>query len=154
MVTKNAVMANAHFCVGCHSCEIACKQINNLPTGVFRIKVEKVGPQYKKGKLAMKFKVIRCTQCEKPQCVDVCPMGALNKREDGIVTVDKSLCNGCKKCIEICPIHAIWFNPDTGKIEKCDLCIDKNLETPFCVKHCMSKALYYNDICYPLGIPW
>lgn len=142
---KRALMADTHFCVGCHSCEVACKQIHGLPPGVFRIKVEKIGPEYKNGKLAMEFKIIRCLQCEKPPCVDACPVKALKKRDDGIVILDKALCNGCKICMETCPFQAIWFNEESGTIEKCDLCYEKNLEIPFCVKHCMGKVLYCDE---------
>lgn len=155
MTKKKMLLINSNLCVGCHSCEVACKQIHELPAGVFRIKIEKIGPNHNKnGKMLMKFRLIQCTQCEKPQCVGVCSTGALKKRRDGIVTVNTNLCSGCKQCIEACPIHAIWFNPNTGKIEKCDLCVGKNLEAPFCAKHCMSQALYYTDINYLPGIPW
>ena len=149
------IIVNPQLCVGCHSCEVACKQINKLPVGVFRIKVEKNGPCYgKNGKLTIRFRIMLCTQCEKPKCVYACPTEALKKQNHGVVTIDKNLCNGCGKCIEACPIHAIWLNQETGKIEKCDMCINKNFETPPCVKHCMSKALSYNYPFYPLGIPW
>lgn len=141
-------------CIGCHSCEVACKQINDLPPGVFRIKVEEAGPKYNaNGKIIMRFRVVRCTQCEKPQCVDACPKGALKKREDGIVVLDKTLCTGCKTCIDACPIHAIWFNPETGKIEKCDLCVDKGLDEPFCMKHCITRSLHNINNRLP-WIPW
>lgn len=154
-MAKKTIVVNPRLCVGCHSCEVACKQINKLPIGVFRIKVERNGPCYdKNGKLTIRFRIVRCTQCEKPRCVFACPIKALKKQNSGVVTVDKDLCNGCGECIEACPIHAIWLNPETGKIEKCDMCVDKNLEIPPCVKHCMSKALCYNDPYYPLGIPW
>jgi Fe-S-cluster-containing dehydrogenase component len=143
---KKALLADTDFCVGCHSCEVACKQIHKLPIGVFRIKVEKIGPEYTNGKLEMKFKIIRCQQCEKPPCVEACPVKALKKRNDGIVIVDTTLCNGCKLCIETCPIKAIWFNEESGTIEKCDLCSEMNLEIPFCVKHCMGKVLSYETI--------
>lgn len=154
-LARKMLFADTRFCVGCHSCEIACKQIHGLPEGVFRIKVVKIGPKpNRNGKLVTKFRLIRCTQCEKPPCVDACPTEALMKRKDGIVVVDESLCNGCRRCVDACPIRAIWFNPEKGTIEKCDLCVDKNLETPFCVKHCMSKVLYCDDTGRSALIPW
>ncbi|MEM1550987.1 MAG: 4Fe-4S dicluster domain-containing protein [Candidatus Bathyarchaeia archaeon] len=149
------LISTPNLCIGCHSCEIACKQINSLPLGVFRIKVEEMGPKCNtNGNLIMKFRIVKCTQCEKPRCVNVCPMGALRKREDGIVVVDRSLCTGCKACINACPIHAIWFNPETGKIEKCDLCVDKGLDEPFCIKHCVTKALREGINNRLSWIPW
>ncbi|MEM1587064.1 MAG: 4Fe-4S dicluster domain-containing protein [Candidatus Bathyarchaeia archaeon] len=149
------LISTPSLCIGCRSCEVACKQLHNLPPGVFRVKVEEMGPKYNaNGKIIMRFRVVRCTQCEKPQCVDACPNGALMKRGDGIVVVDKSLCAGCKICIDACPINAIWFNPETRKIEKCDMCADKGLDEPFCIKHCMTKALR-NSISNRISwIPW
>lgn len=154
-MVRKVLIANSRMCVGCYSCEIACREINKLPEGVYRIKVVKNSTEHNQNsKQLMNFKLIRCMQCERPQCLEVCPTKALKKQEDGIVVVDKSLCNGCKKCIEACPIHAIWFNPETGIIEKCDVCADKNFEIPFCVKHCSSKALNYIDPGPLSWIPW
>ncbi len=149
------MISTPNLCIGCHSCEVACKQINNLPLGVFRIKVEDVEPKYNaNGKIMMRIRIVRCTQCEKPQCVNICPRGALRKREDGVVVVEKSLCTGCKICIDACPIHAIWFNPETGKIEKCNLCVDKEISEPFCAKHCITGALRYSISNSSSWIPW
>ncbi len=39
-----AILVNYEYCTGCHSCEVACKKILNLPKGEFGIKVEEVGP--------------------------------------------------------------------------------------------------------------
>ena len=131
-----------NYCVGCRSCEVACKQLYNLPIGVYRLKIEKIGPaRDDTGKLTMKFNAIVCRQCDEAPCIRACPQNALERRKDGVVIVKSEACNGCKKCIEACPLHALWLNPETKSIEKCDLCIDKGLEVPFCVKHCMSGAL-------------
>lgn len=39
-----AILVNYDYCTGCHSCEVACKKILNLPKGEFGIKVCEVGP--------------------------------------------------------------------------------------------------------------
>ena len=44
-----------------------------------------------------------CQHCDEPPCVDVCPTGSSHKRDDGIVTVDKDTCIGCRYCIVACP---------------------------------------------------
>jgi len=40
-----------------------------------------------------------CNQCEKPACVQVCPVGATYQAADGVVLVDRSWCIGCGYCI-------------------------------------------------------
>lgn len=46
------ILINYEYCTGCHSCEVACKKILDLPKGEFGIKVAEVGPfQYSKGSL-------------------------------------------------------------------------------------------------------
>ncbi len=39
-----AILVNYEYCTGCHSCEVACKKILELPKGEFGIKVCEVGP--------------------------------------------------------------------------------------------------------------
>ena len=44
------ILVNYEYCTGCHSCEVACKKILDLPKGEFGIKVCEVGPfEYSKG---------------------------------------------------------------------------------------------------------
>ena len=38
------ILVNYEYCTGCHSCEVACKKVLDLPKGEFGIKVEEVGP--------------------------------------------------------------------------------------------------------------
>lgn len=38
------ILVNYDYCTGCHSCEVACKKILDLPKGEFGIKVTEVGP--------------------------------------------------------------------------------------------------------------
>jgi len=38
-MSKMGILADMHYCTGCHACEIACKQENGFPVGVGGIKV-------------------------------------------------------------------------------------------------------------------
>jgi Fe-S-cluster-containing dehydrogenase component len=71
----------------------------------------------------------------------------MQKREDGIVFVDQELCVGCKTCIQACPWGAPQWNPETGKVVKCDYCkdrIDQGLK-PACVSVCITGSLEFGE---------
>ena len=74
------------------------------------------------------------------------PHGAMQKREkDGIVFVEKSLCVGCKTCMSACPWGAPQWNPETGKVVKCDYCkdrVDLGLK-PACATICTTHCLHF-----------
>jgi len=67
------------------------------------------------------------------------------RAKDGIVFVDQSLCVGCKACITACPWGVPQWEPEIGKVAKCDYCrdrIDKGLK-PACVTKCTAHALHW-----------
>lgn len=81
---------------------------------------------------------VLCIHCDDPQCVPVCPVGALNKDfETSLVVLDEQTCTGCKNCIEACPYGVISYAPQMNKILKCDLCGG----APKCAEYCEPKAL-------------
>ena len=146
-MTQYALLVDEKRCVGCQTCEVACKQENSLPVGpkwmAVISRIREVD-----GKLVMSFSVIRCRHCGKPPCIDACPTSAITKRADGIVLVDPELCSGCMACIEACPFGALQFNPQKNVVEKCTLCvhrIEKGLK-PACVIHCPAEAIQFGDI--------
>ena len=49
-----AILVNYDYCTGCHSCEVACKKILDLPKGEFGIKVCEVGPFEYSGREGLK----------------------------------------------------------------------------------------------------
>jgi Fe-S-cluster-containing dehydrogenase component len=64
---------------------------------------------------------------------------------DGIVFVDHNLCVGCKTCISACPWGAPQWNPEIGKVVKCDYCMDRidaGLK-PACVTTCTTHCLSF-----------
>lgn len=47
----------------------------------------------------------RCGACQRPGCP------ALTKNEDGTVSIDATMCNGCGLCMQLCPFGAIEKQP-------------------------------------------
>jgi len=97
-----------------------------------------------------------CNQCERPPCVQVCPVGATYKTLDGVVLVNQKRCIGCRYCIQACPYGARYLVPDaevtpTGQkhvADKCTWCyhrITRGL-LPACVEACPVGARTFGDL--------
>lgn len=134
-------------CIGCHTCTLACQMEKGLPPGQALIPVSTVGgrqdvPQGTFPALHMDYLPRPCAHCQKPACVASCPTEALCQRDDGVVTVDASLCTGCRSCLDACPYRAIIMDGE-DIAHKCDLCasrLDQWLE-PFCAICCPTRAI-------------
>lgn len=134
-------------CIGCHSCEMACKSRNQLDP---EIRWRKVYPMAGTAFVPPErsFLSLACNHCEKPECLRVCPVRAYTKREDGIVVHNKERCIGCKMCIMGCPYQVPQYNSITKKVEKCNFCmerLDQGLN-PYCVDGCISDAITVIDL--------
>lgn len=44
-----------------------------------------------------------CRKCEDAPCISVCPVEALEKDEEGIISRHTNICVSCKSCVTICP---------------------------------------------------
>ena len=144
-------------CIGCKTCEIACKDQKNLPLGVRLRKVKEFGGgswQEKDGFMVPSdvftyFVSSSCMHCAKPACQEVCPVQAISKNnENGIVTIDKEKCIGCRSCIEACPYKAPSFNEREEKTYKCDMCADRISQgkNPECVDSCLQRSLKFGTL--------
>jgi Fe-S-cluster-containing hydrogenase component 2 len=123
-------------CVGCKTCEIICaynreKNFNPVNSAVS----VHVFPE------ASICVPLMCMQCETASCVSICPVGAMQKSEDGIVKCNTAKCIGCKMCVNACPLGNVVFGPITRKIIKCELCGGK----PDCAKYCPVDAIVFTD---------
>ena len=108
-------------CIGCHACTVACKAEYDTPIGVNRTWVKYI----EKGRFPnthRAFSVMRCNHCADAPCVPICPVTALNIRDDGIVDFDAGRCIGCKACMQACPAKAITFgdmkDPESAMMRK------------------------------------
>jgi len=165
--TRWGFLVDTYRCVGCGFCVKACKLENELPydAPVTRTWVERyvllrngrllvdtpMGARdgfteqkvqetdVKPSEIAKAFFVPKlCNHCERPPCVQVCPVGATYQTADGVVLVDRRWCIGCGYCIMACPYGARFFHPVYRVAEKCTFCyhrITKGLK-PACVQAC------------------
>lgn len=58
------------------------------------------------GQFIPKLEEDMCNECKKCRVEAVCPMKA-TKLEDGIISIDKNICNNCGRCVGQCPFDVI-----------------------------------------------
>ncbi|MGH2859190.1 MAG: 4Fe-4S binding protein, partial [Solirubrobacteraceae bacterium] len=107
-MTRFGFVIDQRACIGCHACTVACKEEHGVELGVFRTWVKYI-EQGAFPDTRRYFSVLRCNQCTDAPCVQICPVTALFKREDGIVDFDPERCIGCKACLQACPYDALYI---------------------------------------------
>lgn len=138
----------ADNCIGCHACEAACSEKNELPPHLAYRSVGYVEggsfPDYKRLNISM-----ACNHCDDPVCLKGCPTAAYTKHaEYGAVLQDPDTCFGCGYCTWVCPYNAPQLDPVKGQVSKCNMCVDR-LEVglkPACVAACVGNALDFGVI--------
>lgn len=146
---RNALVVNIDRCIGCYSCEVACKLENDVALGERWSKVVQVEPFGEFPHVKSYWIPTHCQQCADAPCVNVCPTGASYRDpETNIVLVDKEKCIGCKYCMMACPYGVRSWNEAEMVVEKCTLCnhLTVNGEDPACVKNCCGQARAYGDL--------
>ena len=173
-MARYAMVIDLHRCFGCQTCAAACKVANNLPKELVYNRVITDGGvsndcatgSYPDCQLG--FTPISCMHCENPACAQVCPTGATQVDENGIVFIEEDLCIGCQACIGACPYEGVrTLVPEDvtyyldvvvgevdapkhtpGVVEKCTFC--KNLvdrgEVPACMQLCPGRARFWGDL--------
>ncbi len=126
-----SLVVDKSICTECRACELRCSFAH---FGVFNpnkagIRIVARWPELPHVRL--------CRQCDDPSCLDACPVGALERGEDGVVHVKWEDCTGCGACVEACPYDGIWLDPLSGVAIKCDTCGGEYQ----CVAGCMAGAL-------------
>lgn len=142
-------------CTGCKTCQLSCKDENNLKVGVNWRRVYEYGGgnwiqnqdgTYNQDVFAY-YTSISCNHCAKPACAKACPTGAMHKREqDGLVVVNADVCVGCRYCEMACPYGAPQFDAEKKVMTKCDGCFDREGKQPICVESCPLRALDFGPI--------
>lgn len=134
-------------CIGCRTCQTACKDKNDLPVGVLFRTVH----SYETGsypKADGYHWSASCNHCENPECVRNCPTGAMYKSEEGVVLHNDEVCIGCKTCVEKCPYSVPQYMEEIGIVQKCDSCIAFRQQgrNPVCVDACVMRCLDFGEL--------
>lgn len=147
-MTQYGFYVDANNCSGCHTCQVACKDVNRLEVGENFRKVS----SFCTGafpKVAMYHVSIGCQHCTSPVCVENCPTGAMYKDDEtGLVLHQDDVCIGCDTCVRSCPYEEPVHIDALGIVKKCDGCavLRANGEEPTCVASCPMRAIEFGDI--------
>ena len=115
----------------------------------------------------------QCFHCDNPPCVEVCPVNATWREDDGLVVIDYDWCVGCRYCMAACPYDGRRFNwskpevPEVeinknqhylgnrmrkkGVMEKCTFCVQRSRagKNPACVEACPTGARIFGNLLDP-----
>lgn len=142
MENSRAILIDITKCIGCRSCEQACKEVHGFPkdteaklSPTALTVVEDHGDRYVRR---------MCMHCQDPACASACLVGALQKTAAGPVTYDSSKCIGCRYCLVACPfsVPRYEWSKLVPYVKKCDMCAARQAkgQPPACVEACPVQA--------------
>src|SRR6202142_2020924 len=142
MATTKAILVDITKCIGCRSCEQACKQIHGFPQdSETKLSPTALTVVEERGE---RFVRRMCMHCQDPACASACLVGALKKTAAGPVTYDASKCIGCRYCLVACPfsVPRYQWTKLVPYVTKCDLCAGRQSkgQPPACVEACPVQA--------------
>jgi formate dehydrogenase iron-sulfur subunit len=147
MLKKKALLIDTTLCIGCNSCQAACKEANNLPDN----EEKTLSPTAYTALQEYDGVFVRrmCQHCDDPTCASVCPVGAFTKTELGPVVYDETKCIGCRYCMQACPFQVPRYewSSNNPRVRKCILCHDRlaqGLPTA-CSEACPTGATKFGD---------
>ena len=138
------LVVNLDRCINCQACEIACQVGHRLSPETYRIRIVKNEAREEQGRVTQDYIPTLCLQCQARPCIDACVKKRAIRDVDGVVVIDRELCDGCRLCVFGCPYGMIVIDQVSGKAEKCDLCYDRAAGLPpACVANCWGGALMW-----------
>ncbi len=155
---RMAFFFNQTRCMGCSTCTVACKDYYNTNPGPVSWRKQEIYEVDDSEGLFYSLSM-SCNHCETPACKAACGAGAITKRNDGIVLVDRTKCQELRACISACPFAEPQIADDRQEpktndtwivnhpMQKCTMCAalqDKG-EQPVCVRACPSRAIEVGD---------
>lgn len=166
-VNGKAILVDATKCFACRSCQVACKQWNDLPAeaetpknlGTYENPPDLSHTQWllvhfkevlrDDGSLAWNFVRNSCRHCLDAPCKQAAkdPDAILVDEATGAVLFqEKTRDEDFDTLLRACPFDIPRRGPD-GMLHKCVMCVDRvqNGETTACAKACPSDAIEFGD---------
>ncbi|MEM4302762.1 MAG: 4Fe-4S dicluster domain-containing protein [Candidatus Caldarchaeum sp.] len=160
-----ALLIDIKRCIGCRSCQVACKRWYGLPgektslspswtnpptmTAYTWSRVRFVELDGENGDFKWRFVKEQCMHCLDPACASACFVGALHKTEEGPVDYDYTRCVGCRYCMIACPfgVPKLQWDRIRPYIQKCVMCVERIREgmKPACASACPTGAIMFGE---------
>lgn len=138
------IFVKEEWCLGCHLCEYNCAFANgNEQDIILACKGKTIHPRIRIEDGDGVHFAVNCRECENPLCMLSCISGAITKNGD-LVQIDENKCVQCHSCIMACPYGALSIS-ENHVMQKCELCVKKNIDTPPCVAGCPNRAIVFEE---------
>ncbi len=158
-MAKKARLIDTTKCMGCKGCQVACKQWNQLPA----VQTEFVGSyenpadmdpntwgrvkfnEYENGdSINWYMNFFSCMHCTDAGCLNICPVDAIVRMENGAVRIDQETCIACGACRGACPFEIPRIS---DAAYKCTFCTDRQGQNmaPACASACPTGAITFGD---------
>lgn len=142
-----ACLVDTTRCIGCRSCQVACKQAHGLKAE--KTKFFAAGGGYQNpprfspytrtyvtyhevkqagGGLKWVFVKRQCMHCTDMRCATVCAPEVFRRTASGVVLCDSAKCIGCAACIDECPFQVPvidYWDVKTPHLRMCTFCFDR-----------------------------
>jgi Fe-S-cluster-containing dehydrogenase component len=163
---RYGLLHDTTLCVGCRSCEVACKEVNGLPPADEPVGDSEIFDTVRRttdtsltvvnryleadGDQNPVYRKLQCMHCNEPCCATVCLVHAFEKTPEGPVLYHPELCMGCRYCVMACPYNALAYeydDPLTPKVMRCTMCYDRIKEglVPSCAEACPMGAITFGE---------
>jgi formate dehydrogenase iron-sulfur subunit len=147
MTKSKAMLVDITLCIGCNSCQEACKTTNKLAAGEEKTlsSTAYTALEEHDGVFVRRM----CQHCVDPTCASVCPVGAFEKTPEGPVLYDENKCIGCRYCMQACPFQVPRYEWSSTypRVQKCVLCHGRIIQgqQPACAEACPTGATKFGD---------
>lgn len=158
-------------CTACRGCQIACKEWHELPANETKQRGSHQNPPdlnpnnlkivrfherlTREGTVVWNFFPDQCRHCLTPICKDVADMavpGAMiqDPKTGAVLATEKSAQlspEDSQAVIDACPYNIPRLDPETNRLTKCDMCIDRVTAgmQPICVKTCPTGTMVFGE---------
>ena len=154
-----AFLIDVEKCVGCHACQIGCKDEHcgndwspyakpQPIAGQFWMRVK----QWERGArphVKVAYLPVMCNHCDNAPCIKE-SKGAVYKRDDGLVIIDPEKAKGNRNIVASCPYGVIYWNEELQLAQKCTGCAhlldnDGPITVPRCFDNCHVDVIQFGE---------